>query len=185
MGNAVIWIPIGKLDVHKIGLFLDLSCAILSSFQIVVLFNDTSAEKTKVSWCIIENDHNFVELRISQKRSKNKQTLIDSLFQGFVTVNGKAVKKADLQADNGVIHFVSEMLEPMVTEDIPAVLTSDGRFGTLLTAIEMAGLGEMLTQSTNLYIPSTINIGKKLLSTALWADKIGLVSGKTPCIYFK
>ena len=120
MGNAVIWIPIGKLDVHKIGLFLDLSCAILSSFQIVVLFNDTSAEK------------------------------IDSLFQGFVTVNGKAVKKADLQADNGVIHFVSEMLEPMVTEDIPAVLTSDGRFGTLLTAIEMAGLGEMLTQSKKL-----------------------------------
>jgi len=68
-------------------------------------------------------------------------------YQGFVTVNGKAVKKADLQADNGVIHFVSEMLEPMVTKDIPAVLTSDGRFGTLLTAIEMAGLGEMLTQS--------------------------------------
>ena len=58
------------------------------------------------------------------------------------------MKKADLQADNGVIHFVSEMLEPMVTEDIPAVLTSDGRFGTLLTTIEMAGLGEMLTQST-------------------------------------
>ena len=58
------------------------------------------------------------------------------------------MKRADLQADNGVIHFVSEMLEPMVTEDIPAILTSDGRFGTLLTAIEMAGLGEMLTQST-------------------------------------
>ena len=88
------------------------------------------------------------EMRIAQLRSKNKRTLIDSLFQGFVTVNGKAVKKADLQADNGVIHFVSEMLEPMVTKDIPAVLTSDGRFGTLLTAIEMAGLGEMLTQST-------------------------------------
>ena len=63
-------------------------------------------------------------------------------------MNGKAMKKADLQADNGVIHFVSEILEPMVTEDIPAILTSDGRFGTLLTAIEMAGLGEMLTQST-------------------------------------
>ena len=58
------------------------------------------------------------------------------------------MKRADLQANNGVIHFVSEMLEPMVTEDIPAILTSDGRFGTLLTAIEMAGLGEMLTQST-------------------------------------
>ena len=92
---------------------------------------------------------------------ENQMSKTDFLFQGFVTVNGKALKKADLQADNGVIHFVSEMLEPMVTEDIPAVLTSDGRFGTLLTAIEMAGLGEMLTQSTKLYIPSTINIWKK------------------------
>ena len=64
-----------------------------------------------------------------------------------MTVNGKAITKADLLADNGVIHFVSDVLQPLVTEDIPALLASDGRFGTLLTAIEMAGLGEMLTGS--------------------------------------
>lgn len=68
------------------------------------------------------------------------------ILQGFVTVNGKAMKKADLLADNGIIHFVSELLEPLVKEDIPAVLASDGRFGTLLTAIEMAEMGELLTQ---------------------------------------
>ena len=34
-----------------------------------------------------------------------------------------------------------------------------------------------------LYIPSTINIWKKLLSTAIWADKNGLVSDNS--LYFK
>ena len=78
-------------------------------------------------------------------------------------MNGKAMKRADLQADNGVIHFVSEMLEPMVTEDIPAILTSDGRFGTLLTAIEMAGLGEMLTQSTFFACNLLVELSKQSL----------------------
>jgi hypothetical protein len=64
-----------------------------------------------------------------------------------VTVNGKRVNKADLVADNGVIHFVTDTIYPLVSEDIPALLAADGRFGTLLTAVEMAGLGEMLTQS--------------------------------------
>ena len=73
------------------------------------------------------------------------------------------MKRADLQADNGVIHFVSEMLEPMVTEDIPAILTSDGRFGTLLTAIEMAGLGEMLTQSTFFACNLLVELSKQSL----------------------
>ena len=42
----------------KVRSFLEHSCAILSSFKIVVIFNITSAE-IKISWCIIENDHNF------------------------------------------------------------------------------------------------------------------------------
>ena len=50
-------------------------------------------------------------------------------------------------ADNGVIHFISDVIYPPVSEDIPAKLASDGRFGTLLTAVEMAGLGELLTES--------------------------------------
>ena len=38
---------------------------------------------------------------------------------------------------------------------------------------------------TKLYIPSTINIWKKLLSTAIWADKNGLISGRIACISSK
>ena len=68
-------------------------------------------------------------------------------LQGFVTINGKSVNKADLLADNGIIHYVTDVVYPLVNRDIPAVLAKDGRFGTLLTAIEMAGLGDLLTQS--------------------------------------
>ena len=46
-----------------------------------------------------------------------------------------------------MIHFISDVIYPPVSEDIPAKLASDGRFGTLLTAVEMAGLGELLTES--------------------------------------
>ena len=66
-------------------------------------------------------------------------------------MNGEPLKRSDLEADNGVIHLVSEVLQPLITRDIPAILTFDGRFGTLLTAIEMAGLGETLTQSIDLF----------------------------------
>ena len=38
----------GKLNVHKVHLFLDRSCTILSCFKIEVIFNNTSPEiKTK------------------------------------------------------------------------------------------------------------------------------------------
>ena len=73
-------------------------------------------------------------------------------LQGFVTINGKSVNKADLLADNGIIHYVTDVVYPLVNRDIPAVLAKDGRFGTLLTAVEMAGLGDLLTQSMYIYL---------------------------------
>ena len=38
---------------------------------------------------------------------------------------------------------------------------------------------------SKLYIPSTINIWKKGLSTAIWVDRNGLVSGRIACISSK
>ena len=75
-----------------------------------------------------------------------KKSIFLPFFQGFVTVNGKSVSKADLLADNGIIHYVTDVIYPLVNRDIPALLASDGRFGMLLTAIEMAGMGNLLTQ---------------------------------------
>merc|ERR1711893_7624 len=64
---------------------------------------------------------------------------------GFVTINGKRVTKADVMADNGVIHMVSDVIYPFPSGNIAEVVTGDGRFGTLLTAVSAAGLAETLS----------------------------------------
>ena len=35
--------------------------------------------------------------------------------KGFVTINGKRVSKADIMADNGVIHLVTDVIYPFPT----------------------------------------------------------------------
>ena len=42
------------------------------------------------------------------------------------------------------------------------------------------GIAKLLNQA-KLYIPSTVNIGKKVLTKAIWADENGLVSGRLAC----
>ena len=46
-------------------------------------------------------------------------------------------------------------------------------------------LALIINNYTKSYILSTINIWKKLLSTAIWTDKNGLVSGRIACISSK
>ena len=86
------------------------------------------------------------KIGLRQLQLWRKKCIFSPFFQGFVTVNGKSVSKADLLADNGIIHYVTDVIYPLVNRDIPALLASDGRFGMLLTAIEMAGMGDLLTQ---------------------------------------
>merc|ERR1712123_235084 len=65
-------------------------------------------------------------------------------YNGFVTVNGKRVKKADIVADNGVIHMVTDVIYPFPTGNIAEVVTGDERFSTLLAAVGAAGLADTL-----------------------------------------
>jgi len=65
-------------------------------------------------------------------------------YDGFVTVNGKRVKKADIVADNGVIHMVTDVIYPFPTGNIAEVVTGDERFSTLLAAVGAAGLADTL-----------------------------------------
>merc|ERR1711892_1044508 len=65
-------------------------------------------------------------------------------YNGFVTVNGKRVKKADIVADNGVIHMVTDVISPFPTGNIAEVVTGDERFSTLLAAVGAAGLADTL-----------------------------------------
>ena len=56
-----------------------------------------------------------------------------------VQLNDAAVIAADVQASNGVIHVIDTVLLPP-TQNIAEVLTEDGRFSTLLTAVGAADL---------------------------------------------
>ena len=80
--------------------------------------------------------------------------------QGFITINGKRVKTADIKADNGVIHMVTDVIYPFTPESTIADLVSTDerypwpliapltptlpRFSTLLAAVTAAGLADTL-----------------------------------------
>lgn len=68
----------------------------------------------------------------------------DSNFQGFLTVNGKRISQADVMASNGVVHFITDVIDVFANDPCPTVLTNDGRFGTLLTAVTKANLVDTL-----------------------------------------
>jgi len=65
-------------------------------------------------------------------------------YDGFLTVNGQRISRTDIEASNGVIHFITDVIADFADKDCTEVLTADGRFGTLLTAVTKAGLVETL-----------------------------------------
>merc|ERR1719173_268109 len=66
-------------------------------------------------------------------------------YKGFITINGKRVSKADIPADNGVIHMITDVIYPFPTGNIAEIVTGDDRFSTLLAAVQAAGLAETLS----------------------------------------
>ena len=61
-------------------------------------------------------------------------------------MNGKRISKADIEADNGVIHIVTDVIYPFPEENVFEALEEDEeeRFTTLMTAVEAADLKETL-----------------------------------------
>jgi len=73
--------------------------------------------------------------------------LKSKFYDGFVTVNGKVMKKPDIVADNGIIHMMSEVVYPFPTKTIAEVVVGDERFSTLLAAVSAAGLVDTLASA--------------------------------------
>merc|ERR1712079_1002013 len=59
--------------------------------------------------------------------------LKSKFYDGFITVNGKRVVKADKKASNGMVHFIDGVILPP-KGDLVTTLASDERFSTLVTA---------------------------------------------------
>lgn len=65
-------------------------------------------------------------------------------YDGFLTVNGKRISRTDVMASNGVIHFITDVIDNFANDDCTEILKNKGNFNTLLTAIEKAELVEKL-----------------------------------------
>lgn len=63
--------------------------------------------------------------------------------EGEVSVDGAVVVKTDIVCSNGVIHVIDAVVTPS-TLDIVAAAQADGRFETLVAALQTAGLAEVL-----------------------------------------
>jgi len=100
-------------------------------------------------------------------------------YDGFITINGKKVKKADIKADNGVIHSISDVLFPIPENDLADTLIADERFSTLVTAATAAGIVDVLkTKDLTIFAP-TNDAFAKIPSDALnglLADKEALTA---------
>jgi len=104
--------------------------------------------------------------------------LKSNYYDGFVTVNGKRVKKADIVADNGVIHCVTDVIYPFPTGNIAEVVTGDERFSTLLAAVGAAELADTLATGGPFTVFAPTNDAFAKIPTddldALLADKEAL-----------
>merc|ERR1711884_343437 len=83
--------------------------------------------------------------------------LKSNYYDGFITINGKKVMKADMKADNGVIHCVSEVLFPIPEQDLVDTLVADDRFSTLVAAVTAAGLVDTIKNAGSLTIFAPTN----------------------------
>merc|ERR1711973_447285 len=63
---------------------------------------------------------------------------------GYITVNGKSVKHPDMEASNGIIHIMKDVIYPIPSGNIAEVVSGDERFSTLLAAVGAAGLADTL-----------------------------------------
>ncbi len=71
------------------------------------------------------------------------QPVLISIADGAVFINDAQVILTDIKATNGVIHVIDSVILPP-SKDIVTTAVEDGRFTTLVTAVEAAGLVEAL-----------------------------------------
>lgn len=70
----------------------------------------------------------------------NGKALAISVVDGEVMVDGSKVVSTDIEAGNGIIHVIDDVLAPQPILDMVQTARKAGSFNTLLTALEAAGL---------------------------------------------
>jgi len=83
-------------------------------------------------------------VNLTSATTLNGKALSISVDGGTVRVDNAIVTATDIRADNGIIHVVDQVMLPEAIEDIIQVARGAGIFNTLLTAVEAAGLTDVL-----------------------------------------
>jgi uncharacterized surface protein with fasciclin (FAS1) repeats len=82
-------------------------------------------------------------VELSQAMSLQGQYLNVQLMDGKVMIDNAQVVITDIEASNGVIHVIDAVVLPE-SRDIVDIAVEDGRFTTLVTALQAAGLVDAL-----------------------------------------
>jgi uncharacterized surface protein with fasciclin (FAS1) repeats len=83
-------------------------------------------------------------VKLTSATTVNGQRAAIVVENDTVRIDNATVVKTDIAATNGVIHVIDTVILPE-TDTIPQVAASAGSFGTLLKAVEAAGLSETLS----------------------------------------
>jgi len=81
---------------------------------------------------------------LSSAPTVNGKALSISVVNGGVKVDGANVVSTDIEAGNGIIHVIDDVLAPQPILDLPQTAQKAGFFSTLLAAVEAAGLTSTL-----------------------------------------
>jgi len=83
---------------------------------------------------------------LNSAKALNEKYIEIEVMDGMVYVNDAQVIITDIQADNGVIHVIDTVLLPAESQgSIVDIAVADGRFQTLVAAVQAAGLAETLS----------------------------------------
>jgi uncharacterized surface protein with fasciclin (FAS1) repeats len=82
---------------------------------------------------------------LSSAPTVNGTDLAIEVVGGEVFINGIRVVTTDIEASNGIIHVIEGVLTPEPIANIVQTAAAAGGFTTLLTALEVAGLDDVLS----------------------------------------
>ncbi|MEM7012828.1 MAG: fasciclin domain-containing protein [Verrucomicrobiota bacterium] len=103
-------------------------------------------------------------LKLGKAETVQSETVTIGFREGKVRINDAALQNADLEASNGIIHVIdSVLLPPEPKNDIASVAKQAGQFGTLLAAVEAAGLTSALNGSDPLTVLAPTDAAFKAL----------------------
>lgn len=86
------------------------------------------------------------------KTLTSNELLVDFTVDGEnVSINEASIVQTDIEASNGVIHVIDQVILPPDLGNIAETAQAAGNFTTLLTALEATGLDETLTDEESLF----------------------------------